>query len=392
MTALLHKKNSPFYWIRLYDKTERDPKKKRKWVNTKIRLTDADLHRIKVSAKEKVRCKLKGNKEVIDLKNRFDKGLHELFIEYKTYVKLKKIILFSEVFREFREEKSLQGLDSYVIPRTMNYYVIAYNHFIKSCGDKPVDEYKDKDFIQFVKYLTNELSITKNSISFYSTLIKAIFNFAKSKEYISRHYIKSVKTDKAKPKPIPINEIKIIIDYVKEHYQAQYYQIILFMLLTGARPSSAVTQLRERIDLNNNLLEINNVKTGDRKGKQFYPFPIYKELRNLLLEMNVDTIRQGRLFDKIVYYETNYTGGFKFFNATVNILLKQGLIKEKYTLKQIRKTFATFILENSRLDIKDIKELLDHESIETTDSHYLGYDLSDAKDKFEEINLNFLNS
>ena len=164
------------------------------------------------------------------------------------------------------------------------------------------------------------------------------------------------------------------------------------MFLTGARPSSAVTQLRERIDLSNNLLEINNVKTGDRKGKQFYPFPIYKELKKLLLEMNVDTIKQGRLFDKVIYHENNYVGGFHFFKVAVNALLKQGLIRERYTLKQIRNTFATFILKNSRFDVKDIKQLLDHESIEITDSHYLGYDLSDAKDKFEEINLKFLNS
>ena len=83
MTALLHKKNSPFYWIRLYDKTERDPKKKRKWVNTKIRLTDADLHRIKVSAKEKVRCKLKGNKEVIDLRTDLTKDSTSYLLSIK---------------------------------------------------------------------------------------------------------------------------------------------------------------------------------------------------------------------------------------------------------------------------------------------------------------------
>lgn len=52
MSGIYTQNNSPYYWIRYYDKFEEDARKKRKSLNTKIPVTEADKKRI-ADAKKK---------------------------------------------------------------------------------------------------------------------------------------------------------------------------------------------------------------------------------------------------------------------------------------------------------------------------------------------------
>lgn len=75
-------KNSPFYWIVYYDKLEPNPKKRCKYINTKIEVTKADRERKKEGKR------LLGTPELKRLVKAFRFALAKRNIEYKINYKL----------------------------------------------------------------------------------------------------------------------------------------------------------------------------------------------------------------------------------------------------------------------------------------------------------------
>jgi len=158
------------------------------------------------------------------------------------------------------------------------------------------------------------------------------------------------------------------------------------MLLTGVRPSSALVQLKEDIDFKRKQIRINNIKTGARKGKQFYNFPLYPELERLLAEdIGVVQGDRGRLFEMFTLIPDHYTWPLTFWKRVVNSLYDKKEIQTKYNLKQIRSTFASYLINVYGMDIYDVKRLLDHTDIKITDKHYIGYNTGRVRKKLKQV-------
>jgi len=69
----------------------------------------------------------------------------------------------------------------------------------------------------------------------------------------------------------------------------------------------------------------------------------------------------------------HYTWPLSFWKRAANRLFELKLIHAKYTLKQIRPTLATYLINVYNMDIYDVKRLLDHTDIKITDKHYISY-------------------
>ncbi|MEW6702395.1 MAG: hypothetical protein AB1298_06720 [Bacteroidota bacterium] len=183
-------KRSPFYWLRYYDKHEQNTSRKRKSINTKIEVTEADKKR---HAEGK---KLIGTSKLRNLINSFRSGLAQRNIELSSGVKFQFDKLLSEGYAEFKEIRTVPGSKKEIKKKTIINYDIAVKHMIAACGDKKIYKYSgEKDYVALLHYLDKirvpgktiihqdgkkEATFKKmsvNSKSIYTRSLRSLWNF-----------------------------------------------------------------------------------------------------------------------------------------------------------------------------------------------------------------------
>lgn len=401
MKGVYLQEKSPYYWIRYYDKYEQDEKRKRKSVNTKIEVTPSDWKRFENNEKllgtPELRNKVKGFRDALTNRN----------IELQSGIKIRKDLTLKEGYEEYKQIKSVPGSKRQIKEKTIKSYDLAVDHMIKSCGNKLIYKYSDKDYRSLLYYFDelkipgktkrnkkNEIietqykTMSMNSRAIYTRSLHAIWNFFVEKKYALKNIIEVTESEDKAVDPIPNEDMLSILYYLKEDqdYPHQYW-IIYFMLLTGCRPSSAIVQLKEDIDFKRKIINIQNVKTGSRKGQQSYKFPLYSELEKLLKEMNVKPGDQGRLFNMYAIVPGDYTSPLSFWKRKIGFLHSSKKIEKIYNIKQIRPTLASFLVNNLQMDIFTVQKLLDHSDIKVTDKHYVDFDLKKVRDQLDEVEM-----
>jgi len=378
MAFLTYHKNSPYYLIRYYDKNIPDPKKKRVTTSTKILITKSDLERIKNSNGKKV--KLLGNREVNSLLRRIEEGLIERNLKFKSNIIFRHQKTLSQGFEIFKREKTVPGDSEALKPGTMVIYRLAKDHFVNVCGDKYIDRYtKESDYYDLLGYFEAK-DMGMQSRGIYTRALKSLWNYFISKGFASENIIKPIKAEDNDPQPIPINEMRLILNHFKKNSSNQYHFIKL-VLLTGTRPSSMMVQRKEWIDLKKKEMKILNVKA--RKKKKMYKFPIYPELMELLEEIDING--EGRLFECYTIGKTSYVESLKFWSRTMKLLKKEKAISKRYLMRQLRPTFASYLVNELNIDISTVKELLNHTDIKITDQHYVSKNIAIIREKLGTV-------
>ncbi len=411
MASIYIQENSPFYWLRFYDKFEPVASKRRKSVNTKIEVTKADLERYRdwknSGAILKDKPLIRGNNQTKQLLERFNSGLAERNLQINSGVKLKKRMKLSEGLLQYIEIHTVPGSDEYLQPKTILNYKNAVKHFISAVDDKNIFEYTKEDYRNLLRYfeafrqerkIRVDAKITKleqkplsiNTRSFYTRALNSLWNYFVKEELAPENIITKIDSEEDDPDPIPSDDMYTII----KHFEANkdyphHFQIIYFMLLTGCRPSSAIVQLKENIDFRNKVIRINNVKAGKRKRKkkEFYKFPLYSELEKLLISMGIKEGDTGRLFPQFAIHEMSYTNSLKFWDRAIKKLLKDKKIRKRYILKQIRPTLASFLINILKVDIYTVKNLLDHADIKITDKHYIDFQVAETRKELNDLTI-----
>lgn len=380
MKGVYVRKESPYYWIRYYDKYEQVDSRKRKSINTKIEVTQSDWKRYKENQQ------LAGTPELRNKLKSFRNGLVQRNIELQSGVKLRRDLLLSEGYEEFEQFRSVPGSKKEVKLKTLENYKLAVEHFKSSCGDKLIYKYTEKDYAALLNFFEDK-NLSRNSRSIYTRALKTLWSYFVQKSYTIKNIIEPVEAETKDPDPIPLDDMFTIVEYFKADtdYPHHYY-IVYFMLLTGCRPSSAMVQLKEDIDFKRKVITINNVKSGKRKGKEFYKFPLYKELEKLLKEMKADK-GTGRLFSMYSIVPEHYVWPLSFWKRGMASLLKGGKISKTYSLKQIRPTLASYLINKLKMDIYTVKKLLDHTDVKITDKHYIDFRVDNVRRELDEIKL-----
>jgi len=385
MKGVYIQKNSPHYWVRYYDKF--DDKTKRKSINTKIPVTKADW--VKFLKKNKLgKIKLTGNGRLRRLVNEFRLGLAERDMQARSGVKLRKNVLLSEGYAEFKRIKTVNDSKGELKKKTLLMYDKAVEYMVSACKDKHVHKYTFKgDFLILLQFFEKK-GLSKNSKSIYSRALHSLWNFFINEKYCQVNPIEKIEPEQKDPIPIPPLELYSIINYFNNSGNKSQYHLIYFLALTGCRPSSAMVAMKEDIDYNDNVIKIRNVKTGKKKNQEYYYFPLYSELKKLLFNgMLVKDGDSGRLFPEYKYNEVYYTDSLKFFSRAINLMLQMKLIKNRYTLKNIRSGFASFLVNILRMDVLTVKKLLDHTDIKVTEKHYIKLNLKNVRETLDEITL-----
>lgn len=386
MSSLTYQSKSKYYYIKVYNKLANGRSKVKKF-STHIEITEADKKRIELAKSNKTNVILKGNNEVLKMKKDLEKGLHLMYIEQTSKIKFNSSVLFTEGLKQFIYERTLKGSKNFIKEKTVIAYRIAANHFIAACGDKYIDEYKERDFNLLLEHW-GEKNISINSISIYTRTLRSLWNYFVKKKYTIHNIIEVTASEDDDPEPIPTKDMVSILIFFKANENPIYFQLVYFMLLTGVRPSSAMVQRIEDIDLRGRVIKIQNVKTGSKKKQETYPFPIYGELYRLLTEMGIMQGMTGRLFSYFKLNETNYTYPLSFWERAIALLLSRCSISKKYTLKQIRSTFANFVAEMFNLETFEVQKLLDHADIKTTGKHYRRLNLRKVRNDLDDLTFN----
>lgn len=400
MASLIYYKNSPFYWVRVYNPLAADIKERRKSLNTKIRITEADLKRIAEAEKEKLACpdkrvkiKLRGNKDTAELLLNISAGLRDRKIQKELGISFRKKKTLSEGWEEFKTAKCRPGDPNALKGKTLTSYEGAKDKFIEACGDKRIEDYTNhKDFADFLKYLSENPNKQKrkysdHSIAIYCRSLRTLWNFFIKRNLTPTNIIERISPeDTLPPKAIPIKEMEEILKYLREKDINEYY-IIRYLLLTGCRPSSALVQKRSMIFFDHKYMLIRNVKA--RKKKKNYSFPLYRSLEELVIEIiaaHPDKKQDDVLFNYIVYNK-NYRDGIRFWDEDIEFLLGKKKIKEKYMLKQIRKTFISYAVNVLEMPLYLAQRLADHEDEKTTENNYLDLDIMRLKNTLDGSQL-----
>lgn len=404
MKGVYVRNDSPYYWLRYYDKLESssNANKKKKSLNTKIEVTEADWKRFR--NKEK----LIGTQKIRELSTSFRTALAQKNIEFHSGVKILKEPLLSEGYKEFKIDKSVPGSKERLKEKTLINYTIAVDHMIAACGDKKIYKYSgEKDYVALLHYFEaldlpgktiihkdgkvekTTKKMSQNSRSIYTRSLRALWNYFCDKNYAARNIIEPVDPEDKDPNPIPLDEMFSIVNYFRDDLKNPcHYHLVYFMLLTGCRPSSAMVQLKEDIDLKRKVIKIKNVKTGKKKNKEYFQFPIYKELKLLLEEMGVKQGDTGRLFHQFKLNELNYTYPLSFWERGIKSLKIGKKVQQYYIMKQIRPTTASFMINVLKVDAFTVQKLLDHTDIKITDKHYIKKKISESRKLMDDFNLN----
>lgn len=387
MRGIFIRKGSPYYWLRYYDKFEPNKSKKRKEHNTKIEVTQADKKKYLERVGNEI-IALQGTPELWRKVKELRQALADRDFQKNTSSKIIHKLKLSEGFEEFRKYKSTPGIKGGLKQKTLENYTIAVEHMKNACKDKYIYNYSaDKDYIALLNYF-EEKELSVNSRSIYTRSLKTLWGYFVEKDYTRINIIEPVEGEDKDPDPIPLEDMHQIIGYLQQDLkQPHHYWIIYFMLLTGCRPSSAMVQLKEDINFKKKYIDIQNVKTGKTKRKLSYRFPLYNELRELIVSMGVKEGDTGRLFDMYSVVPLNYTWPLSFWKRTMKLLKSAKAISKEYSLKQIRPTFLSFLINVLKMDIYVVYKLADHASIKITDKNYINFNISRARKILDDIDI-----
>lgn len=361
MKGVYLQKNSPYYWIRYYDKYEQNPSKKRKSINTKIEVTPSDklksYNKQPLTGTPELRTRLKDFKNSLAIRN----------MEVYSGVKLNKRILLSDLVNEYLiNSPNLR-------PASQNMYRYSAQKFIESAKDKNLLSISQRDYSEFVEGMKLH-GVNETTQSTISKHLSVLFNYAVKKKYVNESIITLLRAPVGMPEPIPVKDLNTILEFysnkekrlTKEKVNHDKQEILnqkLFVFLmyyTGMRQSSILSLEWTSFDFENRILIASNVK-----GRKKFVFPVHDKLYKMLKPLQRKSGRVIERKDKRMY----------FWDRDLKKLVALGKIKKKYQMYQLRDTFST-MLASSRVDVSVIQDLLNHSSINITKNSYL---LSDAE-------------
>jgi len=242
-------------------------------------------------------------------------------------------------------------------------------------GKNSVRSIKVENITQFAMQMRKGLA--QASQVTYFQYLSSFLMYLKENGYIDQIPIgKGIRPKKA-IKNIICFDPKDLEDILKESKlkNLKYYYAYKMFLLTGQRPGDVLKLQIRDIDFHNKILYFRINKTSSE-----FKFPIYGKLERFLR----DEMKLSEDSDKEAYLFPNLTvlGVGKTFRKIKNSL---GLnIKQYYTLKTFRKSFATEI-SRMGMTIQEVQALLDHKSTATTLRYYANVKAEELRDKIDKL-------
>lgn len=389
MVSIFVRDDSPYYYLRVYNKLAHSQKEKRLKIKTTIEVTKADREKF-IRAKrlrnrgENSRAHYSGTPELQHKIAKIKDSFFDLELEKKLGTQIKRKLKLSEGLEEYISVKSRVGDKKRIAESTKKGYRRAVGLFIEASGeDKEIQKYTNEiDFTKFLSFMEikDYAESTRANLTNY---LASLWNYFISQGYHSEQIIEIYESEKEiTPQDIPLDEFKIILKYYED--KPDRWEWIYYLLLSMCRISTAATQSRDDINFKQKYIRMLNVKSR-RKKSQFYIFPLYNELENLVKRIIQRPIidNSNRLFSHFRLIVDDYDKAFQWWYTDQKKLFAAGLISKRYKMHDIRKTFPSYAINELGMNSKDIQYLLDHADESISKNYYINEKINMIIDKFE---------
>ena len=251
--------------------------------------------------------------------------------------------------------------------KTINSYyydLIEYNEFLGDNFTNILDI--NYDIVKkYLKYLY-ERKINKNSISRKLSSIRGFYNYLVKEDILKNNYFNMVNNPKREiylPKFLKDEELNKIFDVCSLDTSINQRDSLIIELLyaTGVRVSELVNIKIKDIDMNEKVIKVLGKGSKER-------IVLYNNHTANVLDVY---LKDGyRFFNKknSEYLILNKDGNHlseRYVRKVIDKLVKKAGLDLKISPHTIRHTFATDMLEEGS-DLMTVKELLGHESLNTT--------------------------
>ncbi len=256
---------------------------------------------------------------------------------------------------------------------------LSFKHLIKYLGEgKIIEDINVRDIEGFKIYLKK--SCSKGYIVYFRNL-KASFNRAVDWDYISINPFNKVKIpQQQKNKPIFLcrSELQNILDCTERTFLKN---IFIFAFNSGCRIGEIVSLKWSNIDFDKELITIGDASfTTKSKKQRIIPFTL--EMKNLLLKMKP---KANKYYDLIFCKEN----GFPFATDYISKLFKDAVrnagMGNEIHFHTLRHSFGSNLASRG-VPINDIKELMGHSSITTTQI-YIHSNMEGLRNGISKLNL-----
>ena len=309
-----------------------------------------------------------------------------------SYDELEKVqLLLSEIRKEKKARlesaptifkftnESLEFISANMSKHYLDSNILSFRHLKKFFGEeKNIEQLTVKDIEDFKIHLRR--TCPKGYIVYLRNL-KASFNRAEDWDYISQNPFNKVKIpqqQRNKPLFLSRSELQIIIDHCEKYFLKE---IIIFAFNSGCRIGEIVSIKWSNIDFEKEIITVGDSKfTTKGKKQRFLPFTL--EMKNLLKKMKTAA---NKNFD-IIFCKEN---GFPFATDYISKLFKDAVraagLSEDIHFHTLRHSFGSN-LGSKGVPINDIKELMGHSSITTTQI-YVHTNLENLRKGISKLNF-----
>lgn len=241
--------------------------------------------------------------------------------------------------------------------KTISIYAIALEK-LKVLGKKYLKDITERDIQLLIDKFKSE-NKSEETIRTYTRHQKIFFNDALKKNFITGIPVKEYKGKSNNVvRIISDEELESIFDYFKRRNKKHYY-FLRILNSTGLRISEVIALKWDDIDYTRKTIIINN-----SKGKRAEEIPLLEETEQIFKEIEYES-------DQIFNYKS--TDSLK--------AIKRHLTKFGYTFHDFRRTFGT--RWSKELKPFELKKIMRHKDLKTTDKYYVHSDLIEIKSKMD---------
>ncbi len=248
-----------------------------------------------------------------------------------------------KVIAEVQETKEIESTKR-------NYKTLLLHAREFFCNDIKIKKVTAEQLEKLKQYLLTKMA--QNSTKIYLTVLKAVFNYAIKKGYLTKNpftKVSQIKTIETIREYLTTEEIRAIEQ--AETRATETKRAFLFACYTGLRFSDIKNLKYE--DIKDDIIQIKMIKTSS-----FIRIPLNQQSKKYLYkDKNILPLPQTKVFN--LSMATNCNESLK------RLFKKAGIKKNKISFHLSRHTFATLSL-NLGIDIYTVSKLLGHKDLNTT--------------------------
>lgn len=248
--------------------------------------------------------------------------------------------------------------------RQYRYDLLNFNKWVR----KGLEEILPEDIRGYMAYLKNERDYKNSSIARKLSCIKGFYKFLKRMGILEKNPSEDIQRPKI-PKRVPVylttEEMEDIFNYLSSKRESvsgkRDYAIVKVLYHTGIRVSELANLDFSDISNSNGRFFIKVIGKGDKERL----IPLHQNALEAIgywEETRPKTLKTEAVFINLKTLKRLSTRGIE---KKLRSIVKQSGIEKPITPHKLRHTFATELL-NRGANLKDIQDLLGHESLATT--------------------------